>query len=671
MTAMKHRVLNRCSPPPTVRRFFFGLLLACVVSSPSLEVAAQDLGDLEELAFQNAVAHAAPAVVRIETIGGLEQVGDVLLGDGPTTGLVVSSDGYILSSAFNFVRLPTSILVVLPGNKRVPAQIVSRDSSRMLVLLKIAAPNPLPVPEAAPLDQVAVGQWTIAVGRALSAEQPNMSVGILSAKNRIFGKAIQTDAKISPSNYGGPLIDLKGRVLGILVPMSPDSRNELAGSEWYDSGIGFAVPLEDIQRRLDRMKKGEDLLPGVLGVTLKQGDMYSLPAEVIAAHPKSPVYQAGLRAGDQIIECNGVPIERQVQLKHVLGPLYAGETVQLVTLRGDQRRSLQVPLVDQLSPYEHPFLGVLPVRNDSATERGVGVRYVYPGGAADKAGLRVGDRIVSLGGKPVASATELRETIAAFEPAGEVPVVYLRAGNEASATVRLAALPNELPEPRATERPPPAAASDVPVKQDHFVGISIPEELNSCLAFVPRTYRPEIPHGLVIYLPQPGEFNREAFTKRWQTICEQRDLIVVVPQAALPNMWLPTETRFVQKAVEHVLAKYTVDDTRIVAYGYQASGTMSYLVAFRHRELVRAVVAVDAGLSAFNRPPDNDPVERLAILAVVAEKSQLKARITAGVAILRELKYPTIVLEQTGDARDLDDQELQTVANWIDTLDRI
>ena len=86
---------------------------------------------------------------------------------------------------------------------------LSRDQSRMLVLLKIAAPTPLPVPEAAPADQVTVGQWAIAVGRALSAEQPNMSVGIVSAKQRIFGKAIQTDAKISPSNYGGPLVDLQ------------------------------------------------------------------------------------------------------------------------------------------------------------------------------------------------------------------------------------------------------------------------------------------------------------------------------------------------------------------------------------------------------------------------------------------------------------------------------
>ena len=121
-------------------------------------------------------------------------------------------------------------------------------------------------------------------------------------------------------------------------------------------------------------------------MTLKQGDMYSLPAEVAAAHPKSPVYHAGLRAGDTIVECNGVKIERQVQLKHVLGPLYAGESVRLVTLRGDQRRELTIELVDKLSPYEHPFLGVLPARNETAGERGVGVRYRLSGWCCGKSG---------------------------------------------------------------------------------------------------------------------------------------------------------------------------------------------------------------------------------------------------------------------------------------------
>ena len=68
---------------------------------------------------------------------------------------------------------------------------------------------------------------TLPIAQFPELAPPQVSVGIISAKNRIWGKAIQTDAKISPSNYGGPLIDLQGRVLGVLVPMSPDRHTDL------------------------------------------------------------------------------------------------------------------------------------------------------------------------------------------------------------------------------------------------------------------------------------------------------------------------------------------------------------------------------------------------------------------------------------------------------------
>ncbi len=175
----------------------------------------------------------------------------------------------LFPAPFNFIQQPSSILVTLPDGQRQPATIVARDQSRMLVLLKVATETPLPVPVAVPRNEMQVGQWTVAVGRALSAQEINLSVGILSALDRIWGRAIQTDAKVSPSNYGGPLVDLRGRVLGILVPLAPEERTEVAGAEWYDSGIGFAVPLVDLQQRLDQLRSGTDLAPGILGIGLK------------------------------------------------------------------------------------------------------------------------------------------------------------------------------------------------------------------------------------------------------------------------------------------------------------------------------------------------------------------------------------------------------------------
>src|SRR5439155_1687876 len=204
---------------------------------------------------------------------GLERVGKVLVSTGPTTGVVVDEGGYILSSAFNFVQRPSSILVTLPSGARAPAQIVARDHSRMLVLLKVNTSEKLTPPTAAPKSEMTVGQWAIAVGRTYDQPQPNLSVGVLSATGRIWSTAIQTDAKISPANYGGPLIDIHGRVLGVLVPLSPQKQGgEVAGAEWYDSGIGFAIPLADILQQLSKLKSGKDLYPGLMGISLKSGD---------------------------------------------------------------------------------------------------------------------------------------------------------------------------------------------------------------------------------------------------------------------------------------------------------------------------------------------------------------------------------------------------------------
>src|SRR5438445_8464527 len=220
-----------------------------------------DLNELQEKAIKAAVQKVAPAVVQIETSGGTDVLsagpGGVLRkGVGPTTGLVVSADGYIISSAFNFANKPSFIIIAIVGQKeRLPAKIVATDQTRMLTLLKVEAKG-LPVPAPTPKKEIKVGQWSVAVGRTLDPQNLDralsVSVGITSAVNRIWGKAIQTDAKVSPANYGGPLIDVSGRVQGVLVPASPRGAAATAGAEWYESGTGAATPLADINAAVRR-----------------------------------------------------------------------------------------------------------------------------------------------------------------------------------------------------------------------------------------------------------------------------------------------------------------------------------------------------------------------------------------------------------------------------------
>src|SRR6187401_1519943 len=164
----------------------FTFLAALLVQTwPAL--AQDDTAEFEEQAIRAAADAVAPSVLRIETVGGLERVGKALTSTGPTTGLVVSEDGYVISSAVNFIQQPSSILVTLPSGKRATAKIVARDHARMLVLLKIATDEKLPVPVAVPRSEMAVGQSAVAMGRTFEKSGPSLSIGVISALNRIWG----------------------------------------------------------------------------------------------------------------------------------------------------------------------------------------------------------------------------------------------------------------------------------------------------------------------------------------------------------------------------------------------------------------------------------------------------------------------------------------------------
>jgi serine protease Do len=613
----------------------FLLFLMCLATTAAAQ---ETLDDLEEQAIRSAVDAVAPSVVQIETVGGLERVGKLLVGTGPTTGLIISDDGFIISSAFNFVQKPTSILVTLPGGKRAAAQIVARDHSRMLVLLKVNTTEKLVVPSAVPREEMQVGQWAIAVGRTLSKSEPNFSVRIISALDRIWGKAIQTDAKISPVNYGGPLIDIRGQVLGVLVPLSPQGQeSEIAGAEWYDSGIGFAVPLVDINSRLETLKAGKDLHPGVLGVALKKGDMYSLPAELLAARADGPAGKAGLKAGDVIVEVDGAAINRQTQLRHALGRRYAGDKVKVVVRRGTDRVEAEVPLVEKLAPYQHPFLGILPLRSPGA---GVGVRFVYPESPAAKAGIQTGDRIVAVNQAPVAGRLEMIDQVALLEPGKTVSLSIERGAEKLSIDLTPAKLPTDIPPELPPAQSEPAKVAD-PKPATGLVEIKLPEEKNDCVAYVPETYHPEVPHGVVIWLHGSGGLQRDALATRWKAACEKHHFIVLAPQASNPARWEPTDAAFVLKTLDDLTTHYNVDRSRIAVYGYQTAGSMAFLVGLNNLNRVRAVVAVDAAPPARTVLPENDPLTRLAFFLAAAEKSPAAAGAKAVAQRLQAGLYPS------------------------------
>jgi serine protease Do len=704
-------------------RLFFVLSLAILTLAMRLSPlsAAEPLAMLEEQAIKAAVAHVAPSVVRIETVGGLERVGSLLVGPGSTTGLIVSADGYIVSSAFNFAQRPDSILITLAGGNRVAAKLVATDRDRKLVLLKVNVGESLPAPEAAPAGEIRVGAWAIALGRTFDGDSPNLSVGIVSAVDRIWGKALQTDAKISPSNYGGPLVDIRGHVLGVLSPLAPDEGSEVAGVDWYDSGIGFAVPLEHILAVLPRLREGHDLQPGMLGISFKSTDFFSQPAVIGACRFKSPAYQAGVKVGDEIIAADGRPVTRIAQLKTVIGSHYAGDLVRLTVRRGGESLELNVELADHLDPYVAPFLGILPLRGfklpsqtatpsgdeqdeeaaqanppegdnqqpraDKDSEQGerkplvfslegaaaklgpdpLVIRYVYPGGPADEAGLKIGDVILKMGEKELQDKTHSGAAIAAVElralaPSQTVKLEVLRGGEALQFDVKLGQLPESLPGelPPAHLASPPLAA-DAGRPRIGVSKIKLPEFKNECLVYVPDNYNPAVSHGLVIWLGAPG----------WRSLCAERDLILLAPKSAEPARWQPAESKFIRRVLQEAVKNYNIDRTRIVIHGQEAGGALAYVAAFANRDVVRGVAVVDAPLPTLSEPPENDPMRRLAIYTTRASRATFTTQLDNGIRRLRESKFPVTVKEVGAQGRYLTGPELEELARWIDTLDRL
>lgn len=311
--------------------------VACLIATACTGQWARAAPDSAELALKRAEAihraaqHVQSRVVQVRPIGDFQTIG----GDaaGAKTGLVLDDRRWVLTSSFGLERRPSTILVATPDRETATATVASIDHGRHVALLELPAPLPGGAPPIAPRDDPTVGETVVAIGRAYAPDRASLAVGVVSATNRFYGRAVQTDAAVSPANYGGPLVDLRGRVVGVLTPLAPQG-DRSGGAQWYDSGIGFAVPLGVIERRLERMKAGEDLHPGRLGVSLAPGNPFATRPEVASVAPDGPAAEAGVAEGDVIASLGGETVKSQKQLYFALGAYDAGDKVS-IELRRD------------------------------------------------------------------------------------------------------------------------------------------------------------------------------------------------------------------------------------------------------------------------------------------------------------------------------------------------
>jgi serine protease Do len=280
--------------------------------------------------------------------GGFQQA------QGKTSGIVLTSDGWIMISRFALNYDPTTILIKVPDHGTFTAVRAGEDTSRGIALVKVEAQN-LPVPEFVHPKDVRVGQWAFALGRTFAVDDPTVHLGIVSAKNRLFGRALQVDAYTSPANYGGAVVDIHGRVLGMAVPLSPSGRN--AGVEWYDSGIGFAATVADIPELIARMKDGQILQRSWLGVQLSTA--YLGPGARITGTPKDGAAKAaGLRKGDIIMKVDGIDVMNGPHFQMLVSSRLGGDVCMLVVKKKRSEGLLEVgPIVLKDAPWSEQRKG--------------------------------------------------------------------------------------------------------------------------------------------------------------------------------------------------------------------------------------------------------------------------------------------------------------------------
>jgi S1-C subfamily serine protease len=268
---------------------------------------------------------------------------------GSGSGVIVHSDGVILTNA-HVVGMSRTVRVGLADGRRVEGRVVGRDPSLDVAVVRIDVPN-MPVAPIGDSDRLEVGQTAIAIGNPLGLER-TVTTGVISAINRSprgmsLDGLIQTDAAISPGNSGGPLLDSRGRVIGINTAVI-----RATGAQ----GLGFAVPIKLAQNVAEQILSTGRVVRSFLGVEYRDvepemAEQFRLAVRegivVAAVQSDAPADRAGIQRGDIITRIDDTPIKQGGDLRRVLRDRRPGDSVRVTVVRaGDGTKTMTARLTE-------------------------------------------------------------------------------------------------------------------------------------------------------------------------------------------------------------------------------------------------------------------------------------------------------------------------------------
>jgi putative serine protease PepD len=308
-------------------------------------VVSSDENELTESAIAKVAARLANSVVTISTT--VEE--DFGGGRGVGTGVVLTSDGQILTNA-HVVEDASEVVVRFAGETepRV-AKILASDLGNDLALLKIDATGLVAATFAKP-GSVQIGDAVIAIGYALALDGgPTVTSGIVSALKRTIetdsgalNSLIQTDAAISSGNSGGPLVNLKGEVVGINTAVARGDSTSAANN------IGFSISVDEVLIVVEQLRKqasGVVRDDGFLGVGLAAREDGGQGAIITDVQAGSPADKAGILIDDVVLAVDGEPIDGQAGLVAAIRDAEPGQTVKIEILRDGKRLTFEATLI--------------------------------------------------------------------------------------------------------------------------------------------------------------------------------------------------------------------------------------------------------------------------------------------------------------------------------------
>lgn len=343
---------------------------------------------------------------------------------GQGSGFVISPDGHLLTNN-HVVQDAEKITVIFSDGKELAGTVIGTDPNTDIALLKVEGQN-LEYLTLGDSDHIEVGELVMAIGSPLRF-QSTITVGVVSAKGRAglgvvpIENFIQTDAAINMGNSGGCLISLAdGEVIGMNTAIASNTGGYM--------GIGFAIPSNMIKHIMEELRTTGRVIRGYIGVNLQSIDSNlaaafnldkntgALVAEIMK---ESPADKGGLKSGDIILKVDGKTVENPAMLRSTIAMVKPGEKVVLSILRNNEHmeRTITVAthpeseiaagelqnklgmLLQDLSPEIAQQLGY-------DKDSGVLIKYVDPNSAAQAAGLRRGQLILSVNQKPVTSTEE-------------------------------------------------------------------------------------------------------------------------------------------------------------------------------------------------------------------------------------------------------------------------